>query len=279
MRAWTTNRAGFTLIELSVVLVVIGLIVGGVLAGQDLIRAASVRATISQIDKLNVAVNVFRDKYKDNLPGDMSAADAASFGFLTRPGTVGAGDGNGILQVCGSNSNIGFYFGCETEMFWVDLAGAGLIEGSFNTSQASYSMNNNTDTWAGSSIAPYLPSAKMGTGNYIAVISGKGSNYFALAQITSLNGVYGAQGNLTPLVAQSIDTKMDDGVPLTGNVQAADICASCGGSNWLSGSFTPSTGTSAANCISNPAGPFVNTYNNLGTSGTTPACQLAFKFQ
>jgi prepilin-type N-terminal cleavage/methylation domain-containing protein len=45
--------AGFTLIELSIVLVIIGLIVGGVLVGQDLVKAAGVRATISQIEKFN----------------------------------------------------------------------------------------------------------------------------------------------------------------------------------------------------------------------------------
>lgn len=45
------NQSGFTLIELSIVLVIIGLIVGGVLVGRDLIKAAEVRAQVSQIEK------------------------------------------------------------------------------------------------------------------------------------------------------------------------------------------------------------------------------------
>src|ERR1700746_416796 len=85
---------GFTLIELSIVLVIIGLIVGGVLVGQDLIRAAEVRATISQIEKYNTAVNTFRGKY-NALPGDLNAAAATAFGFSGRGIPPGAGDGNG----------------------------------------------------------------------------------------------------------------------------------------------------------------------------------------
>jgi len=57
------EHSGFTLIELSIVLVIIGLIVGGVLVGRDLISAASVRAQITQIEKYQQAVNAFRDKY------------------------------------------------------------------------------------------------------------------------------------------------------------------------------------------------------------------------
>ena len=66
---------GFTLIEISIVLVIIGLITGGVLVGQDLIRTAGVRATIPQIQGYNTAVNVFRNQYFA-LPGAMIASMA-----------------------------------------------------------------------------------------------------------------------------------------------------------------------------------------------------------
>ncbi len=56
------SQLGFTLIELSIVLVIIGLIVGGVLVGQDLIKAAETRATVGQVEKYNAAVNTFRTK-------------------------------------------------------------------------------------------------------------------------------------------------------------------------------------------------------------------------
>ena len=53
-------KKGFTLIEMSIVLVIIGLIIGGVLLGRDLISAAAVRAQIAQIEKYNAAVNTLR---------------------------------------------------------------------------------------------------------------------------------------------------------------------------------------------------------------------------
>src|SRR4051812_10469894 len=89
--------SGFTLIEMSIVLVIIGLTVGSVLVGKDLLAAAAVRAQITQIEKYQTSVNVFRIKY-NAIPGDMTADQASQNGFLSRPGTVGKGDGNGLLD-------------------------------------------------------------------------------------------------------------------------------------------------------------------------------------
>src|ERR1700679_178462 len=106
------SEQGFTLIELSIVLVIIGLIVGGVLVGQDLIRAAGVRATISQVEKFNTAVNTFRGKY-GYLPGDIPQASVTQFGFAVSPvraGSRGQGDGNGLLEGYGFVSGAIFDF-------------------------------------------------------------------------------------------------------------------------------------------------------------------------
>ena len=93
----TTSSAELTvevsrLSSFSIVLVIIGLIVGGVLVGQDLIQAAAVRATISQIEKFNTAAHAFQLKYSC-LPGD--CATAGNFGFVARGSAAGEGDGNG----------------------------------------------------------------------------------------------------------------------------------------------------------------------------------------
>src|SRR5665213_1826112 len=95
-----SRSPGFTLIELSIVLVIIGLIVGGILVGQDMIKAAEVRAQISQIEKYNQAVNTFRAKF-NAIPGDMPASTANQFGFYVGTnctGTQGHRDGNGLID-------------------------------------------------------------------------------------------------------------------------------------------------------------------------------------
>ena len=78
-------------------LVVIGLVIGGVLVGQDLINAAAMRAQISQIEKYSTAVHTFQSKY-GGLPGDLSDPYATQFGFQSRGVARGQGDGNGVIE-------------------------------------------------------------------------------------------------------------------------------------------------------------------------------------
>src|SRR4051812_46022246 len=121
----THFRNGFTLIELSIVLVIIGLVIGGILVGQDLVKAATYRAQISQIEKYNAAVNSFQVKY-GYLPGDLTGSEASAIGFITRSGAAGHGDQNGFIESCSSPRNFladGIYaIGCETTLFWSDLS-------------------------------------------------------------------------------------------------------------------------------------------------------------
>src|SRR5450432_727787 len=95
-------ESGFTLIELSIVLVIIGLIIGGVLVGQDLIKAAEIRGQITQIEKYNTAVNTFRGKY-NCLPGD--CVNATALGFTQALGSTdsyapASTQGNELIESC-----------------------------------------------------------------------------------------------------------------------------------------------------------------------------------
>ena len=236
--------SGFTLIELSIVLVIIGLIVGGILVGQDLIRAAGVRATISQIEKYNTAANTFRGKY-GYLPGDIRDRDASSFGFQPRGTVPGTGDGNGLLEGvwCGSAGTCHNGYseaGGETVMFWVDLGTAHLIDGGFNTAITDGISPGSADA-TGTTIDLFFPQAKLGHGNYIYVWSGglnantppgDSTNYYGLSAVTDIvgssTGLIVSNPGLTVREAYSIDTKMDDGLPQSGNVQAFYM----GGPGW-----------------------------------------------
>ncbi len=79
-------------------LVIIGLIVGGVLVGQDLIKAAQLRAAVTQFSTLDMAANSFHSKY-NGLPGDYSNPAAIIAAVSNNSATtLGEGDGNGLIQ-------------------------------------------------------------------------------------------------------------------------------------------------------------------------------------
>ena len=65
-----TGQSGFTLVELAIVMIIIGLLIGGILKGQELIANAQTTATVAQLKGIDGALSTFRDKYS-TLPGDM----------------------------------------------------------------------------------------------------------------------------------------------------------------------------------------------------------------
>jgi prepilin-type N-terminal cleavage/methylation domain-containing protein len=241
------RQCGFTILELSIVLVIIGLIVGGVLVGRDLIEAAAIRAQISQIEKYQAAVHAFQLKF-NALPGDIADPNASAFGFTPRGPFAGQDDGNGLIEGVPANAaaaNSGWYdFGGETEMFWVDLTVANLVDGGF-------SQNNMTAPPASVALAAvgkYFPAARIGNGNYIYVWSGgwqwwatrsDGANYFALSAVVGSPvgwvGMIASNTTLTVQQAYNIDSKIDDGLPQSGWVMAMYTNSmawwACGGHN------------------------------------------------
>src|SRR5262249_1408244 len=146
-----SNLDGFTLIELSIVLVIIGLIVGGVLVGQDLIKAAQIRATVSQIEKYDAAVNTFRGKY-NGLPGDLS--NCASF-FTGGTDCPNAGtQGNNIFE---DHSGTYVLISGENVAFWHHLYLANLT-GDAMTNAA----DDITANAGAAALATTIPAAKIG---------------------------------------------------------------------------------------------------------------------
>ncbi len=289
------NNSGFTLIEMSIVLVIIGLIVGGILVGQDLIAAAAIRAQISQIERYNTAVNTFRNKY-GYLPGDIPDPQASSFGFAARGVYAGEGDGNGIIEgIYSSNAaghNVGVMLSAgETAMFWVDLATANLIDGAFNTATSIAPVSG-----SGSTIDLYMPNAKIGSGNYIYDYSFNGINYYGI----SSNLVFVAGWNpsstpgLTVQQAYNIDKKIDDGLPQSGSVTAQydnhnqnTLLAAWAAGGGLQGAnsggpyhvaTTSATPYATTNCYDNGGNTGTQQYSTA-QNATAVNCALSFKFQ
>ena len=294
------RKSGFTLIELSIVLVIIGLIVGGVLVGQDLIKAAETRAQISQIEKYNTAVRTFQGKY-GYLPGDMPDPYATQFGFIARDTRLGQGDGNGILSGLydtGNGWSSGYTETGEPLVFWGDLSKAGLIDGAFNTAVIAPGQDADDPN----QVADFLPRGKAGNGLFVYVISGyesdaansdffSSNNFFSLSQVTAIGGFGRINGNtgLSVNQAYNIDKKTDDGLPAKGNVQAVSAQGDSSHSGlWFSNndteSYAPPGGSninaSATTCYDNnnsTANPV--TYSLSQNNGAGINCSLAFKFQ
>jgi prepilin-type N-terminal cleavage/methylation domain-containing protein len=201
------KQRGFTLIEIAIVLVIIGLLLGGVLKGQELITAARVRNLASQIDGVKVAYFGFQDRFR-SLPGDLLAG-TANANIQGMPGGCALGPtcGNGLIDV--------------NEMFvaWNQLSKAGFITGSYTGTVA--------DVTPTPAINPTNP-----FGGYLQLVN---DNIFddALepAQPIALNIKTGAQipsGTLAEL-----DRKIDDGQPMSGTLRslgnAARTLAPAGG--------------------------------------------------
>jgi len=217
---------------MSIVLVIIGLIVGGMLVGQSLISAAAARAQVTQIEKYNQAVNTFYGKY-GYLPGDIPPVNAVQVGLSPSVasrtyGSNSFGNGDGVIAtVSGGPEGLGN--GQEFYFFWEDLLTAGLIADPLLT------LTGTTHPCtAGGGFC--VVSARIGQGNAVYVYSGgnddggTGSwvstniNYWGLSvPVEEDSGFAISNPGLTVSQAQAIDQKIDDGMPITGRVIAAYI--------------------------------------------------------
>ena len=179
------KQTGFTLIELAIVLVIIGLLLGGVLRGQELINSAKVKNMANDFRNKPTIIYQYQDKFRA-LPGDDKAAKEHVGAAATN------GNGNGIIEGT-YNASSG-----ESFQFWQQIRLANLDVGSTDTSAASYTPTN-------------------AEGGRVGIQSG------STKSITGLSGSYVvcSEGILGKF-AKQLDTTMDDGNTATGSMMATD---------------------------------------------------------
>lgn len=206
-----TSKHAFSLVELSIVLVVLGLLVGGVLSGRSLIRAAELRSISTQYNQFYTATKAFRDKYFA-LPGDMNNATR----FWGQAGVTIAtcattaitdartcdGDGNGSIS-----THVG---SVEYSRYWQHLANAGLIEGTNNGMGDIYGPKGKLKNtyWV---VYDYGQVTSL----FYGFFEGNYGNTLTFGTPYCLGDVC---TGVPPEEAWNIDQKMDDGKPGTGKL-------------------------------------------------------------
>jgi prepilin-type N-terminal cleavage/methylation domain-containing protein len=207
--------AGFTLVELSIVLVIVGLLAGGILVGRDLIEAARRRALIGEVEKIDAAVNAFRLKF-NCIPGDCNASTASQAGLAYSCGWYSDDGYIALGNNVGEND-------CEHVMFAYHLFQANLLPfrpDVTKPSPAPMSIPDNVPLYIISSAYPnawlvpmsWMRSAYI-TGNWLVLSGGIFNSNERMTGATQYNTVLSANAT------RGIDTKIDDGMPLIGNVR------------------------------------------------------------
>lgn len=226
------RRAGLTLLELTIVVVVVSLLVGAVLGGKSLIRAAEMRGVMTDTNLYITAVNNFRQQFR-YLPGDFNRASSY---------WSGTNDGNGDGQVKDD----------ERFIVWQHLNLAGFIEGVYSGMTGA----GGPDDFVIIETASTTPNTPMGRlkdsgyAFYYAENSGGSTRTYDTPNANALTYAKMAGANsgvpdlilINPVDAYMLDTKLDDGKPGAGN-----WVANMTGGNVFSSTASNPTCTTSAN--------------------------------
>lgn len=218
----TRPTAGFTLLEMSIVLVIIGLITGGIMLGHALLTASQLQTVLTDADNYITAASNFRQQYL-GLPGDMTNAAALwgtdSNGCPNGGGSSGtcSGNGDGLIGATGEEY--------ESFRFWQHLYYAGLfnqrlsgVASSAGVYSATIGTNIPPGSISGSGFSMvYIPPAAAADTVNSPYYPGSYGNVLLFGSVS--NGFLTSGPILTADQAASLDSKIDDGLPATGKIR------------------------------------------------------------
>lgn len=228
------EESGFTLVELAVVMIIIGILIGGILKGQEMITNARVTSTIAQMEAISAAKNDFQNQY-NALPGDFSTATTSLNGCQAGGTYTACANGDGLGSI-GTGAGVVVTPGAalaanEARSFFVHLTAAGYISG----------MTGRLPGAGAAAFGSTHPTTPLGGGFAVGQTLTGAANQLATVGVTVRPGVYidvrnviaattAANVLLTPTQAQRIDTKLDDGLVNAGGVLAttANTCMTAG---------------------------------------------------
>jgi prepilin-type N-terminal cleavage/methylation domain-containing protein len=185
-----STQKGFTLVEIAIVLVIIGLLLGGILKGQEMITQAKIKNVIADFSGVSAAYHGYQDRYRA-IPGDDPNANRWAVGRV--------GDGNGVVNgtynnACPAGAGQPAAGTSESCLFWHDLRLAGFVAGS-GAQQPFNAVTGLLGVQTGNGAAP--PVAALG--GFVSLII--------------------CSANLPDKIAIAVDTQMDDAVVGTGTVR------------------------------------------------------------
>jgi prepilin-type N-terminal cleavage/methylation domain-containing protein len=198
---------GFTLVEIAIVLVIIGLLLGGILKGQEMITQAKIKNVIADLSGVSAAMYGYQDRYRA-LPGDDKNAGGAAGRWGTQ---TASGNGDGFIQGVYTVTPVvaTATAAMEAGFFWHHLRLAGFISGS-GLDQPFNAVSGKMGVQGGNGAAP---------GSTTAVLSDGGT------PATAFTALMLCSANLPDKIAISVDSQTDDGLGKKGSVRSQKLTA------------------------------------------------------
>jgi len=220
-------QKGFTLVEMAIVVTIIGIMIGSVVAGQQIATNARVAAQVSQVTAMDSGISKFRTIFSA-LPGDMANPSVRLPNCTAFPCSA-AGDADGRIGTAfTAPTQVPAAGSIEAGAFWAQLAAVNLVRGVGVNGAAAFGDG--------------YPAARIGLGGYQVGTANNSRLYLINVQTLGQITAGADSGVMTPSQAAQIDRKMDDGLGNTGSVLSAGAACTDAVGVYLEASVTKDCG-------------------------------------